>query len=235
MCIRDRAYFPRADKSMEAAEILGSFVSQFYDDKPIPKLVLLSHGIEDIDLLAEALSTHAGHKVEVLVPQRGEKRALVEHAVTNAREASGRKIAESSSQARLLAGVAEAQGPAIRADVDAALAEANTAAAKLSSIADSVVTAEDPEEAVGQAMMELMAGAEAPAEGEGPPPGAAPVDAFAERIFGMLQTLRPRDQVEGSGVGLAIVNKIVESLGGKIQVESTVDHGATFWFTWPKF
>ena len=105
-----RAYFPRTDKSMEAAEILGSFVSQFYDDKPIPKLVLLSHGIEDIDLLAEALSTHAGHKVEVLVPQRGEKRALVEHAVTNAREASGRKMAESSSQARLLAGVAEAFG-----------------------------------------------------------------------------------------------------------------------------
>jgi excinuclease ABC subunit C len=105
-----RAYFPRADKSMETSEILGSFVSQFYDDKPIPKLVLLSHEIEDLALLAEALSTHAGHKVEVLVPQRGEKRALVEHAVTNAREASGRKIAESSSQAKLLAGVAEAFG-----------------------------------------------------------------------------------------------------------------------------
>ncbi len=56
--------------------------------------MLLSHEIEEFGLLSEALSTHAGHKVEVLVPQRGEKRALVEHAVTNAREASGRKIAE---------------------------------------------------------------------------------------------------------------------------------------------
>ena len=79
---------------------------------PFRKLVLLSHEIEDLDLLAEALSTHAGHKVEVLVPQRGEKRALVEHAVTNAREASGRKIAESSSQAKLLQGVARGLWPA---------------------------------------------------------------------------------------------------------------------------
>ena len=105
-----RAYFPRTDKSMEVAEILSSFVSQFYDDKPIPKLVLLSHDIEELALLSEALSTHAGHRVEVLVPQRGEKRSLVEHAVTNAREAGGRRMAESSSQAKLLAGVAEAFG-----------------------------------------------------------------------------------------------------------------------------
>lgn len=58
---------------------------------------------------------------------------------------------------------------------------------------------------------------------------------FHERIFGMFQTLRPRDQVEGSGIGLAIVKKIVESLGGKIAVESTGGQGATFRFTWPKF
>jgi excinuclease ABC subunit C len=105
-----RAYFPRTDKSMEIAEILASFVSQFYDDKPIPKQVLLSHDIDELDLLAEALSTHSGHRVEVLVPQRGEKRSLVEHAITNAREAGGRKVAESSSQAKLLKGVAEAFG-----------------------------------------------------------------------------------------------------------------------------
>jgi excinuclease ABC subunit C len=105
-----RAYFPRADKFMEVSEILGSFIAQFYDDKPIPKMVLLSHELEDLDILAEALSSHAGRKVEVLVPQRGEKRMLVEHAVTNAREAGGRKLAESSSQAKLLAGVAEAFG-----------------------------------------------------------------------------------------------------------------------------
>ena len=105
-----RAYFPRVDRSMEIAEILASFVSQFYDDKPVPRQVLLSHDIEELDLLAEALSTHSGHRVEVLVPQRGEKRSLVEHAVTNAREAGGRKVAESSSQAKLLKGVAEAFG-----------------------------------------------------------------------------------------------------------------------------
>ena len=85
-----RAYFPRADKSMEVSEILGSFVAQFYDDKPIPKMVLLSHQVDELELLGEALSSHAGRKVEVLVPQRGEKRMLVEHAVTNAREAGGR-------------------------------------------------------------------------------------------------------------------------------------------------
>lgn len=108
------------------------------------------------------------------------------------------KIAEchfTPDQARALAEVAEAQGPAIRADVDTALAEANTAAAKLSSIADSVVTAEDPEEAVGQAMMKLMTGAEVPANG--PPPDGAPVDAFAERFFGMFSG-------EGPGIGPAL-------------------------------
>ena len=72
----------------------------------MPGLVLLSHEIEELELLAEALSTQAGRKVEVVVPQRGEKRTLVEHAVTNAREAFGRKMAESSSQAKLLEGVA---------------------------------------------------------------------------------------------------------------------------------
>ncbi len=106
----NRPYFPRADKSLPVAEVLGSFLAQFYDDKPIPPLILLSHDIEEKALLEEALATHAGHKIEVAVPQRGEKRALVEHAVTNAREAMGRKLAESSSQAKLLAGVARVFG-----------------------------------------------------------------------------------------------------------------------------
>ena len=101
----NRAYYPKADRSHEAAEILASFMAQFYDDKPVPDLVLLSHDIEERALLEEALSTHAGHRVEVAVPQRGEKKALVEHAVTNAREALGRRMAESSSQAKLLEGV----------------------------------------------------------------------------------------------------------------------------------
>ena len=101
----NRAYYPKADRSHEPAEILAAFMAQFYDDKPVPDLVLLSHDIEERELLEEALSTHAGRKVEVAVPRRGEKKGLVEHAVTNAREALGRKMAESSSQATLLDGV----------------------------------------------------------------------------------------------------------------------------------
>jgi excinuclease ABC subunit C len=106
----NRPYFPRADKSLPVAEVLGSFLAQFYDDKPIPPLILLSHEIEENELLEEALATHAGHKVDIAVPQRGEKKALVDHAVINAREAMGRKLAESSSQAKLLAGVARVFG-----------------------------------------------------------------------------------------------------------------------------
>jgi len=101
----NRAYYPKAGAGHEAAEILASFLAQFYDDKPVPRLILLSHDIEERALLEEALSTRAGHRIEVAVPQRGEKRTLVEHALGNAREALGRKIAESSSQARLLDGV----------------------------------------------------------------------------------------------------------------------------------
>ncbi|NJM30987.1 MAG: excinuclease ABC subunit C, partial [Rhizobiales bacterium] len=106
----NRAYFPRAEKSLSESEVLGPFVAQFYDDKPVPKRVLLSHEIDERELLSEALSAKAGFKVDVLVPQRGEKRMLVEHATTNAREALGRRIAESASQAKLLEGVAEVFG-----------------------------------------------------------------------------------------------------------------------------
>jgi excinuclease ABC subunit C len=106
----NRAYFPRADKSLEAAEVLGAFIAQFYDDKPVPRLILLSDEVEEMALLSEALTLNAGHKVEVAVPKRGEKRELVEHALSNAKEALGRRLAESASQARLLAGVAEAFG-----------------------------------------------------------------------------------------------------------------------------
>jgi excinuclease ABC subunit C len=106
----NRAYYPRADRSMEPAEVLGSFVAQFYDDRPPPSLVLLSHDVEDQDLLAEALATRAGRRVEVATPKRGEKKDLVDHALQNAREALGRKLAESASQMKLLAGVAEAFG-----------------------------------------------------------------------------------------------------------------------------
>jgi len=106
----NRAFFPRADKSMAADEVLGSFLAQFYEDRPSPRLVLISHEVEDRDLIEEALSLRAGRKVEVCVPKRGEKRGLVEHALTNAREAAARRLAESSSQMRLLEGLADAFG-----------------------------------------------------------------------------------------------------------------------------
>ena len=98
----NRAYFPRAEKTFTPEEVLGSFLAQFYDDKPPPKLVLLSHEIEEIELLANALTVRAGRKIEVSVPQRGEKKELVTHALTNAREALGRKLADTATQSRLL-------------------------------------------------------------------------------------------------------------------------------------
>jgi excinuclease ABC subunit C len=103
----NRAYFPKADRSLAAGEVLGAFLAQFYDDKPCPRAILISHEIEERALLAEALSTKSGHKVEVSLPQRGEKKDLVDHALANAREALGRKLADTSSQRKLLELLAE--------------------------------------------------------------------------------------------------------------------------------
>ena len=103
----NQAYFPKADPQLSAAEVLNSFLAQFYDDKPVPRLILLSEEVEEQDLLATALSEKAGHRVSISVPQRGEKKDLVDHVNANAREAHGRKLAETASQSRLLAGLAE--------------------------------------------------------------------------------------------------------------------------------
>ena len=108
----NRAFFPAHTKAEETAEVLSAFLGQFYDDKPPPPLVLLNHEVPEQDLIAEALSLKAqsfgGHKrVEIAVPKRGEKHAVVQHAETNAREALERKLAESAGQAKLLAGTAE--------------------------------------------------------------------------------------------------------------------------------
>ncbi len=116
----NHAYFPKADKSTETSEILASFIGQFYDDRPLPKLILLSENIEEQELYAEAFSTHAGYKVEVSTPQRGEKKGLTEYAHTNAREAAGRKLAETASQSKLLDGVAKAfnlEEPPLRIEI----------------------------------------------------------------------------------------------------------------------
>lgn len=106
----NRAYFPRVDKSDEDPDVMNAFLGQFYDDKPIPKVILVNVEPSEKELLADAFCIKAGRKVEIGRPQRGEKRQLVDHALTNAREALGRKMAESSAQSKLLAGVCEAFG-----------------------------------------------------------------------------------------------------------------------------
>src|SRR6185312_6203390 len=98
----NRAYFPKADRAFGPGEVLSAFIAQFYDDKPPPRLVLVSDEFEERELLAEALTTKAGRKVEVSLPQRGERKELVMHALANAREALARKLADTSSQQRLL-------------------------------------------------------------------------------------------------------------------------------------
>ncbi|MFN4339528.1 excinuclease ABC subunit UvrC [Parvibaculum sp.] len=103
----NRAYFPRHDKELPTEDVLDAFLAQFYEDRPPPRMVLLSHDVPGRALLAEALTIRAGRKVAVGVPRRGEKRELVDHALTNAREALGRRLAESSTQRKLLEGVAE--------------------------------------------------------------------------------------------------------------------------------
>lgn len=106
----NRAYFPRVDKSDENPEILSAFLGQFYEDKPIPRLILTNVEPAECELLSEAFGMKAGRKVSIDRPQRGEKRQLVDHALTNAREALGRKMAESSAQSKLLTGVCDAFG-----------------------------------------------------------------------------------------------------------------------------
>ncbi|MWD26789.1 excinuclease ABC subunit UvrC [Aquicoccus sp. SCR17] len=106
----NRDFYPRVGPDVEEAEVLEAFIGQFYDGKEPPRLLLLSHGIENRDLMEEALAGKAGRKVEIAVPQRGEKAELVESAARNARESLGRRLAETATQAKLLKGVAEAFG-----------------------------------------------------------------------------------------------------------------------------
>jgi excinuclease ABC subunit C len=103
----NRAFFPTHTKAEEAPEVLSAFIGQFYDDKPPPPLLLVNQELPEKDLIAEALSLKASRKVEITHPQRGEKRAVILHAETNAREALERKLAETAGQAKLLQGVAD--------------------------------------------------------------------------------------------------------------------------------
>jgi excinuclease ABC subunit C len=106
----NRAFFPKADSSLTKAEVLDAFLAQFYDDKPVPRLLLLSEEVENAALLAEAFSERAGRKVEISRPQRGEKKDLVDHAMKNAAEELSRRMADSASQTKLMAALAEAFG-----------------------------------------------------------------------------------------------------------------------------
>ncbi len=116
----NRAYFPHTGTGAEAPEILEAFVGQFYANKQPPGQVLLSHEIENDDLVQEFLTEKLGKKVDVLVPQRGEKMELIANAMRNAKESLARKMAESATQTKLLAGLAEAfdlDGPPKRIEI----------------------------------------------------------------------------------------------------------------------
>lgn len=104
----NRDFYPRLGGAESADEVMQAFLAQFYDDKPPPRLILLSHPPEDPELMADMLSERASRRIEVAVPQRGEKADLVENALRNARESLARRMSESAAQARLLEGLAEA-------------------------------------------------------------------------------------------------------------------------------
>ena len=103
----NRPYFPRHAADLPLTEVLESFVGQFYDERIAPKLILTSEELPSSELLAEALALRAEHRVEIAMPQRGEKREIMERALTNAREQLGRRMAENSAQTQLLEGVAD--------------------------------------------------------------------------------------------------------------------------------
>jgi excinuclease ABC subunit C len=105
----NRAYFPSHDRQLLVEEVLTSFVGQFYDNRAKPPLVLLSHRLVEQDLVEEALSL-GGPRIALAIPQRGDKKRLIDRIIATAREALGRRLAESASQRQLLDGVAAAFG-----------------------------------------------------------------------------------------------------------------------------
>ena len=106
----NRDFYPRVGADVDEAEVLEAFIGQFYDSKEPPRQLILSHGIENDDLMQAALSEKAGRKVTLLVPQKGEKAELINGALRNARESLARKMAETATQSKLLKGLAVAFG-----------------------------------------------------------------------------------------------------------------------------
>jgi excinuclease ABC subunit C len=106
----NHAFYPRADENLTDAEVLEAFIAQFYENRTPPALVLLSEDMAEPDVLREALSIRADRSVRIETPKRGEKRALVEQAITNAREALGRQLSDTASQRKLLEAMSETFG-----------------------------------------------------------------------------------------------------------------------------
>jgi excinuclease ABC subunit C len=106
----NRAYFPSHGKELDESQVLSAFIGQFYESRPAPKLVLTSHEVAEAELLESALTLSAGHKVELRNPKRGDQKDALDQAVTNAREALARRMAERGTQRQLLEGVARVFG-----------------------------------------------------------------------------------------------------------------------------
>ncbi|NQV68263.1 MAG: excinuclease ABC subunit UvrC [Rhodobacteraceae bacterium] len=116
----NRDFYPKTGAGAEEGEILEGFVAQFYDSKDPPRLLIMSHQVENEDLVTSLLSQRLGRKVEIITPKRGEKADLVENAARNARESLARKMSESATQNALLQNLAEAfdlDGPPARIEV----------------------------------------------------------------------------------------------------------------------
>ena len=106
----NRAYFPSHAKELDETAVLTAFIGQFYEARPAPKLVLTSHEVAEAELLESALALSAGHRVEIRNPKRGDQKDALDQAVTNAREALARRMAERGTQRQLLEGVARLFG-----------------------------------------------------------------------------------------------------------------------------
>ena len=104
----NRDFYPRVAADMGHAEVMEAFLGQFYATKESPRAMILSHGIENADLMQQLLSDKLGRKVDIIVPLRGEKLELISGALRNAKESLARKMAETATQAKLLRGLADA-------------------------------------------------------------------------------------------------------------------------------
>lgn len=104
----NRDFYPRLGGVESPAEVMQAFLLQFYDDKPPPRMILLSHSPDEPALTQQVLSERAARRIVIGVPQRGEKFELVENALRNARESLARRMSESATQLRLLDGVGAA-------------------------------------------------------------------------------------------------------------------------------